>query len=581
MARPAIMDPYPGFESSLLPSLNSLDTLHSYQLALVPFHPESTADHRNRARALFQRRRMERIARKEELGVPEKRAEFNQLLRARDWLEGKAPGSKKTQDSTTQTEERLYTLDEVKERVRNVSKAAVDRALAEERAAKQNEVKRAVATALAEERMKQMLVQRQALEAALSAERQKDYASMAETVQFAVEEERQRAAAERDVSRYLHCAGRSTALKCSRNQLPAVNPTTTPQSTPPPPPPAAPTVNLLRHNNPHLQQLLPPPPLDLPPPPPPPAFDATPPGPVFDFYCQNPRAMPNELLALLHIVMCTGLDSSVTAQLVFHFLVRSGKRATPRPLAIKRSHSGSVMIAFRTEAAANQARFQLNDQTLPLVKCKINAFVRQKKTGNEFKWKDLSTEVQEEWDRSGSLPTGVWASKAPAASKGVSVSPGYHAEWQRISALKAADQSDEDEDEDDDDSGDEQGYDYVYHGQRKDDGGSDSEQDQDDGPRLPFGLPISYKAPSAPALTSSSTFQYNPMPSFAAPAYSAPSFTPSASTSVPQYPFGSTQIQSYRIHDPYTNPLIHGRPWSDLQQGDTTTTDPRKRPRIS
>jgi hypothetical protein len=144
MSRPSVLDPFPGFESSLLPPLDNLNSLRSYQLALVPFHPEATLEQHAQARTIFRRRRMEALSRREELGMGEKTLEQRQMRRAQEWLEGKVPGSRRMVDGETQTDGKLFTAEEVKKRVVNVSKAAVERALEEERKKLKEELKLAV-----------------------------------------------------------------------------------------------------------------------------------------------------------------------------------------------------------------------------------------------------------------------------------------------------------------------------------------------------------------------------------------------------------------------------------------------------
>lgn len=73
----------------------------------------------------------------------EKTLEQRQMRRAQDWLEGKVPGSRRMVDAEVQTEGKLFMAEEVKQRVVNVSKAAVERAL-EERKKLKDELKLAV-----------------------------------------------------------------------------------------------------------------------------------------------------------------------------------------------------------------------------------------------------------------------------------------------------------------------------------------------------------------------------------------------------------------------------------------------------
>ncbi|GAA5850084.1 hypothetical protein JCM8547_001007 [Rhodosporidiobolus lusitaniae] len=98
-----------------------------------------------------------------------------------------------------------------------------------------------------------------------------------------------------------------------------------------------------------------------------PPVDEAPPGPFFDFESSTAsRAqVPRRLIDLFHIVICTDLSSSVTPQLFYHFLLRAG---APRPLAIKRSLSGSIMIAYGDRTAAADVAARLDGQVLPLAK---------------------------------------------------------------------------------------------------------------------------------------------------------------------------------------------------------------------
>lgn len=100
------LDPYPQFLlSSLDIDLDNLDQLHPYQLALVHFSPLATPEQRLRADVLWWQKRREAIEGSgEEVGWSEASAGLRQMKRAREWLEGKVPGSSKMRDTGVQTD---------------------------------------------------------------------------------------------------------------------------------------------------------------------------------------------------------------------------------------------------------------------------------------------------------------------------------------------------------------------------------------------------------------------------------------------------------------------------------------------
>ncbi|BGP21705.1 hypothetical protein JCM10295v2_000580 [Rhodotorula toruloides] len=100
------LDPYPQFLlSSLDFDLDNLDQLHPYQLALVHFSPLATPAQRLRADVLWWQKRREAIqGSDEEVGLREVSAGLRQMKRAREWLEGKVPGSKQMRETAVQTD---------------------------------------------------------------------------------------------------------------------------------------------------------------------------------------------------------------------------------------------------------------------------------------------------------------------------------------------------------------------------------------------------------------------------------------------------------------------------------------------
>ncbi|BGP36754.1 hypothetical protein JCM10449v2_000656 [Rhodotorula kratochvilovae] len=163
-----------------------------------------------------------------------------------------------------------------------------------------------------------------------------------------------------------------------------------------------------------------------------------PPGPSFSFP-DTTEPCPRELSSHFHILWCGDLDDDVTPLLFLHF---------PRPLAIRRSSSGAMMLAFRSAAYALHAQQRLDGEPLPLMRCKIRAIVRGN-SGSEFRWRDLSDEVRDAWDRMRALPPaeGAWVEKAPGPVRGVRVSAGYQREWERIEAVREARRRDEEEEQ--------------------------------------------------------------------------------------------------------------------------------------
>ncbi|GAA5887530.1 hypothetical protein JCM6882_001440 [Rhodosporidiobolus microsporus] len=528
-AQPAVLDPYPGFERTQLPSLSNLSSLHPYQLALVPFHPEATSIHIAYAKSLFQRRRLESVSRREELGLPEKQAELRQLRRAQEWLEGRASGSEGGRGTAGQSAERMFTLAEVREREVSASKAAVEKAITEQRVHFGTEIIQAVEMAVKEEK-------------AQADDRMKE-ACVAAVEAFKAEQQRQI----------------DTAAQAAAEQ-------------PPRAPSPIPTPRAASH--------LPSPPVD----------DA-PDGPFFDFDSTNPRPIPRELFQLLHIVLCTNLVSDVTVGLFYHYLLRAGKHTYPRPLAIKRSQTGSIMLAFRSAEHAQLAVSALDGATLPLARCKIRSFVRAETTGNEFRWRDLSGEVQAAWEGSRQLPAALWVGKVPGPGKGISVSEGYHDEWQNILEGRWQREQQKRRDKEaaryDYGGGDGQGYDYGDDYGDNDGGYSDggsyhsgsggySDQEDDGGDYYGGGYapPPSYAPGYYASHAASTSYQHRPLPAPPPPAPST-SYSHSADPlpfSLPQSGYASTALA------PYSNP--RARTWEQAQQQDGPTLDPRKRARF-
>ncbi|BGP12774.1 hypothetical protein JCM10213v2_000691 [Rhodosporidiobolus nylandii] len=411
---PPVLNPYPSFELAALPSLSSLNTdpaaLFPWQLALIQFHPEATDAQRAKASALFARRRMEGLARGEEVNAGTKMAELRQLKRAQQWLAGTLPPSRPMRDAEVQSgsgtgaASRLFTLDEVKERVRNVSRAAVDRALEDERAkhAQEREEasvradlerRKAVATALAEERTKQMAVQKIALDSALEAERKGRMKEMEAVARHEVESEK--------------AAVRQPAQ------------TATPEH-------SSPSRHLPPRPEPATSQHLPSPPVD----------DSAPPGPFFDFESTaavDQMAAPRELILQLHVASCISPPSEVTPQLFLAYMLRRQSSAFPRPLAISKSKAGHIMIAFRSQDHVSRAVAALQHHTIPRTSGSYKIEMAVRGTGSHaFKRKQLSKETQQAWDAHGRLPDAEWIPQASVPPDGVTVSEAYEAEWARI-----------------------------------------------------------------------------------------------------------------------------------------------------
>ncbi|GJN91646.1 hypothetical protein Rhopal_004669-T1 [Rhodotorula paludigena] len=311
--RPASLDPYPGFYlASLDFSLDCLDQLFSYQLALVGLHPQCTPELRTRADDLLRTRRESAQRRGYEDGFFEKNAEMRQLQRAKRWLEGTLPQSRNMRDMAVQTDP------------------------------------------------------------------------------------------------------------------------------PPPTPPPRPQPTAARPASPLASP-------DAPAPAPLPSTSALPatvsassPGPRFSFPDSMERCPP-ALHSQLHILWCGDLDEDVTTRLFLHFLLRRQREPFPRPLAIKRSASGAILLGFRSSADVDAALGQLDDVALPLMGCRIRAVARGN-SGSEFRWCDLSDEVRHAWTTHGRLPDAAlrYVDKVDPPEKGVKVSKGYHAEWVRIQRARQA-----------------------------------------------------------------------------------------------------------------------------------------------
>lgn len=402
---------------------------------------------------------MEALSRREQLGLNEKTLELRQMQRARDWLEGKVPGSRAMCDGDAQTEQRIFTADEVKERVVNVSKAAVERALEEERR------KHAVvleAAVLKERKMgadDAWRAQKTAVERAVDEERKK----AAESLKEAVAEER-RKGAERTREAVQAAAKLAKSFKASKVRFSRlfrsfphsdlVHEKTVAQaseslapipasrqlaSAPPPLAAAAPPAS-------HVPSPLPPRPAPSVPQPIPTLSDIaqpkskpqemdSPPGPTFSFVVPpNPQRIPSELVDVLHITACANLDPRVTPALFLHFLLRAGKKQYPRPLGLHKLNDKNILVAFRSAGDARHAFQQLNNEMMPLAKTKISANIMPSSIASVFYWHEMSEQLQRTWEKERALPSGLWCSKAPGPKKGISVSQDYHDEWRRILA---------------------------------------------------------------------------------------------------------------------------------------------------
>ncbi|BGP28962.1 hypothetical protein JCM10296v2_000698 [Rhodotorula toruloides] len=108
----------------------------------------------------------------------------------------------------------------------------------------------------------------------------------------------------------------------------------------------------------------------------PPLEVAAPPGPHFDFLGPAGPPCPRELQKQFSIVRMTNLPQHITPLLLLEFMKRRNRNPFPRPLALRKANtSGAFLVAFRSLEAAETALKRLNDQTLPLVRCKIRASI--------------------------------------------------------------------------------------------------------------------------------------------------------------------------------------------------------------
>uniref|UniRef100_A0A0K3CPN4 FGENESH: predicted gene_9.358 protein n=3 Tax=Rhodotorula toruloides TaxID=5286 RepID=A0A0K3CPN4_RHOTO len=168
----------------------------------------------------------------------------------------------------------------------------------------------------------------------------------------------------------------------------------------------------------------------------PPPEVAAPPGPHFDFLGPAGPPCPPDLHKHFSIVRLTNLPGHVTPLLLLEFMKRRSRNPFPRPLAMRKANtSGAFLVAFRSLEAAETALKRLNDQTLPLVKCKIRASI-QPNNMTEFRSGSLSNEVQREWKKNARLPDTEWIGMSRPPGKGVKVSKGYQAEFERIDKLE-------------------------------------------------------------------------------------------------------------------------------------------------
>lgn len=105
------MDPFPRFEACSFDfQTDNLESLHSFQLALVPFREDSNLHQLSEARTIFLRRRQRALERNEE-GVPEKLSELKRLEKMKETL---GAARSKQGDRRVDSEGELSTTEEIR-----------------------------------------------------------------------------------------------------------------------------------------------------------------------------------------------------------------------------------------------------------------------------------------------------------------------------------------------------------------------------------------------------------------------------------------------------------------------------------
>ncbi|GAA5980003.1 hypothetical protein JCM10908_001495 [Rhodotorula pacifica] len=399
------LDPFPGFVMCNLDfQLDDLEKLYDYQLALVPFHPQATPEHKIEAEVIFWRRRVARksddvaFEAQELEGKVELDAAKRQLRRARDWLEGKVPASRPMKDAQVQVD------------LLPPSSPSPAALLASSSGAASTLVAAAsppTAAPAAQPQPRPQPPPTRAQSAAALAPPPPATPAFTPLMRF---------------------GGPPSPVTAplSVSSIPLVASTSAP---PPPPPP------------PSQQQTAPPPA---------PPVRSDPPGPFFTFddpddstTAAKPSSRvpcPPALAAQMHILWVHGLTPKVTRDLFLAFLKRHNPtQPFPRPLAITRFSPTTYLVGFRRQADVHLAQRLLKDVKLPKMKCQLSAVRGTTGARTAFAWDDLSNEVREAWRTKGTLPFAdtvgadepLFVQMAEHAVR-VTVSREYHEEVNRI-----------------------------------------------------------------------------------------------------------------------------------------------------
>ncbi|GAA5946668.1 hypothetical protein JCM3765_000339 [Sporobolomyces pararoseus] len=397
------MDPHPDFAtSSLTFSVANLEALHTYQLALIPFMPRSEPQLIDKARQLFRDRRRDALRTKEE-GLGEKLWELKRLKHLRETVAGGAQVGlgNRVKDSESVVEEMRKKMQSL-EKENQVLKTELE------------EKNRAVAQAEEESKSRKagkwnVWVRPDLEKVGPSTSSQRIPSAINHSDSFYEPHDL-----------YLPMGAPNlleAALLTQEDfeiQTPPSQSTSLPKRKPESP----------RY-----------------------------PGPFFSQIERVQSAFaPQALKNQIYSISINNLPSKlITPLLILHYLRSREFTDFPRPLAISRSQSGNIWVAFRSAELAENARKLLDGQVLPGFHeispvCKI---VVESKPGivHPYKWHQLSDEVRESWDLSKQLPgeMGNWVSKteAPSSLSVAIVSEDYDRERRRILGLPSVEEAEE------------------------------------------------------------------------------------------------------------------------------------------
>ncbi|POY71425.1 hypothetical protein BMF94_5738 [Rhodotorula taiwanensis] len=369
------LDPFPGFSTCSLDfSLDNLGSLYDYQLALVHFHPRATEENKVEAQVVFWRRRIARENRDND-GKVELDAALRQLKRAREWLEGKVPGSRSMRDGSAQTTARAVSRSQARllaaapDRIARVASGAPRSppaaATVSRTIASPPRVDSSLANAEAggsSAPVDAVPARRAAVATALPLPSTPGTYSLpstaagpAQAVTSATGESGSQAGPPSSRSQPSSATGASDAASLPRKSAEAATTTS------------------------HASRVTPP----------------TSTEPRDGSESASADACPPELLAQLYTLWVGGFDQSVTPALFLAWLKRRGRESQPAPMAIAQFTSSTYVVAYGRASDVRVAQRQIDGQTLPRRGCKLRAVPGPSAGSSRIMWSDLMPEVRD------------------------------------------------------------------------------------------------------------------------------------------------------------------------------------------